>query len=192
VENNNFFEDDEESSADSPTIQHLNLVKIGIVISCDDLRYRCISRPERYDDFLNSERKIEQILCGQSKPIDNVHQLYKSTLDRQPNTNEFFLGQQIFINLREGKKPNYVTGSMRMHHLLFRTVGNKNVGFTFDWLIDDRSLFTRMCILKSTNSMLKIIIRIRKNDGFFRELKNSTHIEEKFNIPVEDVHFNFE
>jgi len=191
----NLFEDDDENEASNPYMAYYDFVKVALTINCSDLMFQYSTKPARPDKYLDAERNIEQIFCGYSEPIHNEIRLPKGVVARQPNANKYFANKKIFVLLQE-KKNTYKSNLIRLHHLRIEPRKNKEPSITFDWHIDDRSLFTRICFMKTNSTIMHLTFRINAKEAYFKNL-NSIAIEnknetEKEIFPVEDLQFHFE
>jgi hypothetical protein len=168
-----------------------DLTKIGLVVDCSNLRFECSSKPIEINQYYFSDRKIEQVISGYSEPIDNEVTLNNSIYLRQPYANLMFKDKEMYIHIREEKKPEDYSARTNRHFLTSHTSSKLGQQTAFHWSIDDRSLFTRLCLLQSSSSKLFLTLRLSKNDNYFKDLidKGETKISEF--ISIEALHFHF-
>ena len=174
-----------------PRVDYFDLAKIGLIIDCSNLRFECSSKPVETNQYYFSDKKIEQAISGYSEPIDNEITLNNSIYLRQPYTNLMFKDKEMYIHIKEEKKPEDYSARTNRHFLYSHTSSKLGQETAFHWTIDDRSLFTRLCLLQSSSSKLFLTLRLSKDDNYFKELidKGETKISEY--ISIEALHFHF-
>jgi hypothetical protein len=175
----------------NPHPDFFNLTKIGMIVDCGNLRFECSSMPIETNQYYFSDKKIEQAISGYSEPIDNEVTLNNSTYSRQPYTNLMFKDKEIYIHIKEEKKPEDYSARTNRHFLYSHTSSKHGQQTAFHWVIDDRSLFTRLCLLQASSSKLFLTLRLSKDDNYFKELIDKG--ENKINdfIALESLHFHF-
>ena len=168
-----------------------DLTKIGLVVDCSNLRFECTSKPIETNQYYFSDKKIEHAISGYSDLIDNELTLKNSENLRQPYTNLIFKDKEIYSHIREEKKPEDYSARTNRHFLTSYNSSKVGQQTAFYWVIDDRSLFTRLCFLQSSSSKLFLTLRLSKDDNYFKDLidKGETKISEF--ISIETLHFHF-
>jgi hypothetical protein len=191
MENNEPFSESKILKKIDSRPDFFNLSKIGLIVDCSKLRFDCDSKPTDTNHYYFSDRKIEQVISGYSNPIDNEKTLNNSIYLRQPYTNSIFKDKKIYIYIREEKRPENYSDKTKRHFLSSHSSNQFGQSTTFHWDIEDRSLFSRLCFLQSTSSQLFLILRLSKDDYYFKDLfdKGESKISEY--ISIEALHFYF-
>jgi len=192
MEDNHPFSESKTILNLDPRPDFFDLTKIGLEIDCSKLRFQCNSKPTDTINYYYSDREIEQAILGYSVPIDNEKTLNNSVFLRQPYTNRVFKDKEIYIHIREKKKPENFPAKTNRHYLTSHDSIKLGQQTTFNWAVDDRSLFTRLCFLQSSSSKLFLTIRLGKDDNYFKDIldKGDTKISEFIVIESLQFHFN--
>ena len=156
-----------------------------------NLRFQCNSKPVDPRQYYFSDRQIDQVISGDSDPIDNEKTLNNSVFLRQPYTNRVFKDKKIYIYIAEKKKPEDYSAKTNRHFLTSHNSSKVGQQTTFLWSIDDRSLFSRLCFLQSSSSQFFLTLTLRKDENYFKDLvdKGESKISEL--IFIEALHSHF-
>jgi hypothetical protein len=170
---------------------YYELPKVSLIIECSQLKFSGSSRPADPDNYKFSNRKIEQALSGLSQPVNNENVLKDSINKKQEYTNNFFKNKEIFIHISESKRKDWQKDNSKRHFLHSYKNKNQELKISFYWEIDDRSLYTRLCLFKSNSVKIKLILRLSESESHFKQI-GSTDLEAKNFMFVESVDFYFD
>lgn len=191
MNNSDVFNND-QNDLKNKSIDYFDLVKIGLLVNCKNLKFRFSSKPSDPNNYLLSDRKIEQEISGYSNEVDNEPILKDSVFLKQPNANIFFKNKKIYVYFRESERRVEKSTNHSRHFLCPRYSKYKEEQISFSWFIEDRSLFTRLCVLNSSSSKLNLTLTLGKNDLYFKELIQNNENELSSPIMVQSVDFYFD
>ena len=176
---------------DPPLCDYFELSQIGITVDCKNLRFECNSKPIDTKQYYFSDRVIEQVISGDTDPIDNEKTLNNFVYSRQPYTNTIFKDKKFYIHIREQKRSENHSSRTNRHFLSSNYSSKNGQSTIFQWAIDDRSLFSRLCFLQSTSSQLFLTLRLCKDENYFKDLVDKGESKISKFISVEALHFHF-
>lgn len=148
-----------------------------------------------YDSRMNQDAplwrasvsRVEQTISGYAENL-SIKKLRSGDQGEYDEVERFFSGKRLFVHMTERPKSAM---DERWPYFLVLNASQGEYRPTFQWRLDDRSLFTRMSMALLQEKKIGFEIRLRDTDCFFRELSLSESRKSMTLLPLLGVRFWF-
>lgn len=167
------FDSDDDIQVDvgNNVVLHMTAVRLKFRITKENVGFQFSQKRIDPFDVLNKELKTEQIVSGDSEPVDNST-LPAVVYNRQPFSNKIFEGKNLYIHIVEG-----ATNPV-LHPFCFHTRYYKDeLTVTLDWKISDRSFFTRLVNQLASKPFLTMEVTTDMEDKDFEKYLSDSSLK---------------
>lgn len=157
--------DDNDSMPDDLSPDHFSNARLAFMIKPGDVEFQCTSKPRDLNDILRSEVTVEQVIRGQSTPVNNKRLLVNSVYQRQPFINRVFEGRPLSLVIREVPRSDPLATTYFISTRYDRE-GKRHS--SLHWYISDRSLYTRLVAVLSSQGQFFCSVFLSHQDQYYR------------------------
>jgi hypothetical protein len=129
--------------------------------------------------------KVEQTISGRAESAA-VRKYHAADNDHGIEAERFFSGKKMFVHITE--RPKTETDARWPYVIILHAIQDVYHP-TFQWRIDDRSLFTRISTALLQEAKITFEVRLRDDDSFFRDLRLLESRKGMALLPLHGVRF---
>ena len=182
MENSFDSDDDIQVHVGNSVVLHMTAVRLKFRITKENVAFRFSQKRSNPFDSGNKEFKTEQVISGDSEPVDNSS-LPAVVYQRQPFANSMFEGIKVFVHFRE-RVPHPLVSAFHFHPDYYKG----KLAMTLAWNISDRSLFTRLVNLLSVKESLTLEVTTDMEDKEFEKYCLDSSLELPKVISITSFH----
>lgn len=171
MENSFDSDDDIQVHVGNSVVLHMTAVRLKFRITKENVAFRFSQKRSNPFDLSDKEFKTEQVISGNSEPVDNSS-LPVVVFQRQPFANAIFEGSKVFVHFVE-EVPDPLLSPFYFLPSYFKS----KLTMTLQWNISDRSLFTRLVNLLSVQGSLTLEVTTNMEDKEFEKFCLDSSLE---------------
>jgi len=171
MENNFDSDDDIQVDVGNSVVLHMTAVRLKFKIAKENVAFRFSQKRSDPFDLSNKEFKTEQVISGNSEPVDNSS-LPAVVFKRQPFANTMFEGSNVFVHFVE-EVPNPLVSPFYLLPSYFKS----KLTMTLRWQISDQAFFTRLVNLLLVQGFLTLEVTTDMEDKEFEKFCPDSSLE---------------